>query len=280
MNRIFLLFRAATVLLLVAGIWDWSYSYYSLLRVATTFAAIEVCWVAVSLRKEAWLLPFAAVVVLWNPLAPVHLPKQTWRILDATAAVLLACSIKAVARTPMFGTTKSSPGSASGSVSASFVLAFSLMGLASGCGSPPPEPPKLPKEEVPGNIDPIVEEVGRFTLATAGDRVVRVDTKTGNSWLLDTAARQWVRIEEQPFGRFNPATKKVEWVIAPKRSSSNQPTTYYDENGNPAPPTITDPAEALRILEQSRTEDKDPLKLFSEKEDADRLKQPDKDKPQ
>lgn len=102
MTRIWLWFRLMTAILLFVAIAEMEYYFYSLLRVATTIAALEALWVAQRTLKHAWLLPFAAMAVLWNPIWKIELPKETWRFLDVAAACLLLASIRFVAEAKMF----------------------------------------------------------------------------------------------------------------------------------------------------------------------------------
>lgn len=99
MTRAFLAFRIAVAALLVVALGDWPYAYFTVLRVLTTVAAIEVCVVARSQAKYSWLLPFAAISILWNPLFPVRFGRDAWILLDLLAAVLFAASVTQVRAT-------------------------------------------------------------------------------------------------------------------------------------------------------------------------------------
>ena len=59
----------------------------------TTVAALEALWVARQRRAAHWLIVFGAIVVLWNPLFEVHLPRLTWHVLDFVAAILFLISV-------------------------------------------------------------------------------------------------------------------------------------------------------------------------------------------
>lgn len=77
---------AAAMLLLALR--KWPYDYYRLLRFVTCAVAVLVAYCAYAWRKwwAAWLFGFVAV--LFNPLLPIHLKRQTWQVIDPAAAAL------------------------------------------------------------------------------------------------------------------------------------------------------------------------------------------------
>jgi hypothetical protein len=101
MHRAFLIFRLGCAALLLLALANWQYAFYSLLRVCTTLAAFEVCWLAYGQKRPSWLIPFGAIVILWNPLAPIHLPRVTWSVLDVAAAILFVVSVSKVRNAPL-----------------------------------------------------------------------------------------------------------------------------------------------------------------------------------
>jgi len=44
-------------------------------------------------KKTGWLITFVITAIVLNPVAPIHLKRDTWAIIDAAAAVLLLVSI-------------------------------------------------------------------------------------------------------------------------------------------------------------------------------------------
>jgi hypothetical protein len=102
MNRTFLWFRICVAATLVAAVGEWPASFYALVRVATTVAAVEVAWVAYTRKQPQWVLPFASAAILWNPIRQIRLPQDTWRILDLIAAALFALSLLYVRNVALF----------------------------------------------------------------------------------------------------------------------------------------------------------------------------------
>jgi hypothetical protein len=65
------------------------YGYYMLLRLVTTIVFV---WAAIACyQKQHTTLPwlFGLIAILFNPLIPVHLPKELWLIIDISMGILL-----------------------------------------------------------------------------------------------------------------------------------------------------------------------------------------------
>ncbi len=84
---------AIGMLLLAIPSGIWPYGYYILLRWVVTGAALFVLWVAYNLEKKAWIWIMGAVALLFNPIAPIHLDKETWVIIDFIVAGLFLVSV-------------------------------------------------------------------------------------------------------------------------------------------------------------------------------------------
>lgn len=82
---------AAAVLLFVA-LGEHPYGYFTFLRWVTTIAALVFTWVAWERQHPVvWL--YVGIAVLFNPLAPVYLDRETWRPIDVAAAVCFLGSL-------------------------------------------------------------------------------------------------------------------------------------------------------------------------------------------
>lgn len=69
------------------------YGFFTFLRIIVCVVAI---YVAIQRRDSVVaLIGLLIVVILFNPLVPIHLPLQTWRIIDlATAATFIRLAFK------------------------------------------------------------------------------------------------------------------------------------------------------------------------------------------
>lgn len=75
-------------ILLVLALASWPYGYYIFLRWTVAVAAGLLAYTAYTLQKTAWVVIGVTLLILWNPIAPVHLDRSTWSVLDIVAAVL------------------------------------------------------------------------------------------------------------------------------------------------------------------------------------------------
>jgi len=75
--------------------------YYALLRwvVCTVSAWEALC--AAKVRKHIWLWTFAVIAVVFNPIMPFRVARETWAFVDGGVAVLFLFSIVAFNRQPL-----------------------------------------------------------------------------------------------------------------------------------------------------------------------------------
>lgn len=81
------------IMLLLAIPAIWPYGYYILLRWVIATGAIFLIWVAYNLKKTFWLFLMGIIALLFNPIAPIHLNKETWIVIDLIVATLFFVSI-------------------------------------------------------------------------------------------------------------------------------------------------------------------------------------------
>jgi hypothetical protein len=86
----------AAAIAIAVGVLPLPYGYYSLLRVVAVLAFAYCAYVALGTRSWATLVLVALAVVVFNPVIPLHLPKDVWACIDATAATYLAILAKHV----------------------------------------------------------------------------------------------------------------------------------------------------------------------------------------
>ena len=96
--RACLIFLAIAMLL--GSFAHWPYGYYQLLHWVACGAAAWTVLVAHEAKKPGWMWGMVAVAVLFNPLAPIHLAKGVWKVVDIGAAAVLALSLRVVRAHP------------------------------------------------------------------------------------------------------------------------------------------------------------------------------------
>jgi len=77
-----------SIFLLIAILPIKSYDFYILLRWIVGFASIYFAYVSHELKLKGWVWIFAFVCIIFNPIIPVHLKKETWKILNVSAATI------------------------------------------------------------------------------------------------------------------------------------------------------------------------------------------------
>jgi hypothetical protein len=82
-----LLYAAAA--LLVIAIAPLPYAFYELLRFIVCSIFGYLAYLAITRQAHLHTAVFAVSALLFNPLIPVHLGKELWVVIDASAAALL-----------------------------------------------------------------------------------------------------------------------------------------------------------------------------------------------
>jgi len=84
------LFNGLAVAILLAAVFDMPYGYYTLVRLVVTLVALFTAWHAVALsRSPLWVGVMGLIAILFNPVVPVFLPRETWFFIDLTVAATL-----------------------------------------------------------------------------------------------------------------------------------------------------------------------------------------------
>jgi len=78
--------------LLALALAPWPYGYYQVLRIVVTGWAVFLAWDQYQQAKAwtMWVIGFAAIAVLFNPVAPIYLSRGTWAVLDLAGALAFA----------------------------------------------------------------------------------------------------------------------------------------------------------------------------------------------
>ena len=76
----------------------WPYGYYILLRWVVCAAAVFVVVLAVLYKKHRAAWPFGVVAVAFNPLIPIHLTREIWRVVDVAVAAAFIAVITVLCR--------------------------------------------------------------------------------------------------------------------------------------------------------------------------------------
>lgn len=75
----------AAVMLLLA-VCKWPYAYYQIMRWVVSAAGVFVAWKGWTFKQTWAIWAFGFIAVLFNPLVPFHINRNTWQVLDMLAA--------------------------------------------------------------------------------------------------------------------------------------------------------------------------------------------------
>ncbi len=69
------------------------YRHFVLLRPVVSIAAAILALAAHERNAMSWMWVIVAVLVVFNPLVPLHLGRGVWRLLDVTAAGVFGAAV-------------------------------------------------------------------------------------------------------------------------------------------------------------------------------------------
>jgi hypothetical protein len=75
--------------ILFVSIADLPYGFYTVMRIVVPFLSALYSILTYMLKDEFsfMLIPNILIVILWNPILPVYLDKETWVIIDVIAGI-------------------------------------------------------------------------------------------------------------------------------------------------------------------------------------------------
>lgn len=83
----------ASVFLFIALVPDLPYGYYQILRWIVCACACFTAYVGMEKEIHGWMGIFAVIAVLFNPILPIHLPREVWQPIDVVVGIIFLCSL-------------------------------------------------------------------------------------------------------------------------------------------------------------------------------------------
>lgn len=83
-------------MLILAILPIWPYGYFQFLRWVVSIASVYSAYVAYESKNKTWVFIMGAITILFNPISPIYLQKETWVILDLIASILMFISINKI----------------------------------------------------------------------------------------------------------------------------------------------------------------------------------------
>jgi len=84
--------RLLSVALLLLALLKLPYGYFTLLRWAVCVVAVYHVVLANNMKRGVMGIYFGLIAILFNPIIPVYLNRQTWQPIDLVAALLFLLS--------------------------------------------------------------------------------------------------------------------------------------------------------------------------------------------
>ena len=85
--------RCLTAGMLFAALLPQNFDFFELLRWTLCFTGAFLIYVAMTTKNHAWIFFAVALILLFNPIKPLRLRKQTWQLLDILSGIGLLISI-------------------------------------------------------------------------------------------------------------------------------------------------------------------------------------------
>lgn len=91
-NHFFIVRVVAAAMLLIAFA-DMPYAYYQALRWVVCGVTGYGAYMAYERKNQVWAWIFGITAILFNPIMPFYLERETWQLLDVATAIMLFVSM-------------------------------------------------------------------------------------------------------------------------------------------------------------------------------------------
>ena len=80
-------FVFVAALFLLGALGHWPYTYDQLLRWVVCGVGAYSAYVSYGSGRTGWAFIFGVIAVLFNPISPFYMQRETWQVLDIAAAI-------------------------------------------------------------------------------------------------------------------------------------------------------------------------------------------------
>lgn len=87
----FWIFPIILIILFFVSVFDLPYVFYTLLRVFVFIISLLFAFCCYCCDDKIAVVISAIIAIIWNPIMPVYLDKETWVILDVIALIIECC---------------------------------------------------------------------------------------------------------------------------------------------------------------------------------------------
>lgn len=93
MKNPFFIVRVIAAIMLVVAFGEHPYAYYQMLRWVVCGVAAYGAFMAKEKKNFPWAWVFGITAVLFNPIMPFYMQRETWQMFDLAAALMLIVSL-------------------------------------------------------------------------------------------------------------------------------------------------------------------------------------------
>jgi len=86
-------FKLIAIAVLLGAMGTHPYAYYQILRWVVCAAGVYAAYLYLQAERIALFWIFAAMAVLFNPIVPIYMSRDTWQIYDLVAVLVFAVSL-------------------------------------------------------------------------------------------------------------------------------------------------------------------------------------------
>ena len=86
-------YRLLVILLMLGAFADNPYSYYQFLRWATAIFSFYLAYRAYENKRNGWTWTFSIIGILFNPIVPFYMERETWQFFNLAVAVIYLVSL-------------------------------------------------------------------------------------------------------------------------------------------------------------------------------------------
>lgn len=83
----------ASAFLFIALVPDLPYGYFQILRWVVCGASCLGAFMAMEKDSKGWLWTMVGMAILFNPILPIRLGRETWQVLDLVGGIVFLCAI-------------------------------------------------------------------------------------------------------------------------------------------------------------------------------------------
>ncbi len=86
-------FKIIAILFLFGALADNPYSYYQFLRWIVLGVGSYSAYLAYNSGRKIWMVIFGGIALLFNPIIPFYLSRNTWQMIDVVVAILFIIAL-------------------------------------------------------------------------------------------------------------------------------------------------------------------------------------------